>query len=375
MKIGLPRLRFSRKLIIVTLGITVLLGGTSMAALYFGGHKLGMDVEKSAIGGTCLDVQTMVIKTPSNRLWLRKFIRMENASGHERVRTALRIAGLLAKKNAVDLIHVSVLDTHGPTIRADMRARAIGAEVLIAVKPENLKDMKAPAMATYYEGPVSNQGRFYGDRIIVDLEEIGAMMTAMRTIEDKPDCVNPNAEADAKKAAEKKNDHGKKDEGHAKPDDAHAKPDAHGEQPAEAHGEEPASDHGEKPADESASSDHGADPAADPAKEQSFVDSMLAMVGLGSNAAPELETHEPVAEEPKDALEAVKSQMIEAPDAHEAEPAKADEHAATSEEAHPPSGDHEETPADDHAAPAEAHTPSDGAKTVEHAPAEAPEDH
>jgi hypothetical protein len=298
LKIGLPKLRLSRKLLFITLGVTVLLGGSGATAFYFvGGKSLMVEGGESAIGVECIDVQTMVVKTPSNRLRLRKFIRMENASGHERIRTALRISGILAKNNAVDLIHISVLDTHGPTKRADMRARAIGAEVLIALKPDNLPDMKAPAMASYYEGPVSDEGRFYGDKVVVDIDEIGAMMTAMRTVEEKPDCTKPTVEADAEA---KTDGHGKTDkkDGHSTPKEGEKAANDHGEKPANDHGEKPANDHGEEPAKD------GADKAAEhaePAKEQSFVDSMLSMVGLGGSDETAAETHEPVAETPADA--------------------------------------------------------------------------
>lgn len=276
LKIGVPKIRFSRKLIFITLGITVLLGGSGGAALYIGGTELLGEPQHNAAGSVCTDVQTMVLKTPSNHLWLRKYIRMENADGPERVRTALRIAGLLAKKNTVDLIHVSVLDVHGPEKRAGMRGRAIGAEVLVALKPENLPEMKSPAMASYYEGPVSDEGRFYGDKVAIDIEEIGQMMTAMRSVEDKADCEKPESADDP---AAKKNDHGAKD--------AKKKPADHGEKPADEGHEDPPKE-GEKAE------------AHEPAEEQSFLDSMLSMVGLGSseNKAVADEEYEAVADEP-----------------------------------------------------------------------------
>jgi hypothetical protein len=251
LKIGVPKIRLSRKLIFITLGISVLLGGSGGAALYATGVDILGKPQQNAAGGVCTDVQTMVLKTPSDRLWLRKYIRMENASGPERVRTALRVAGLLAKTNTVDLIHVSVLDAHGPDKRAGMRGRAIGAEVLIALKPENLPDMKTPAMATYYEGPVSDEGRFYGDKVAVDVEEIGAMMTAMRSIEDKADCVKPES-ADA---AAEKNDRGAKDK------------------------KKPAHDQGDQAKSEGQ------------AEEQSFLDSVMSMVGLGGSEKTPAEDH------------------------------------------------------------------------------------
>jgi hypothetical protein len=315
---------------IITLGMTVLLGGTSVAALYFSGKKLGielgMESAEVSVGGECTDIQTMVLKTPSNRLWLRRFIRMENASGPDQVRTALRIAGLLAKKNQVDLIHVSVLDSHGPTLRSQMRARSIGAEVLIALKPDLLPDMKSPAMASYYEGPVSDAGRYYGDKVVVDIDEIGAMMTAMRSVEEKPDCVSPEPASDAEA---KPNDHGKKDK---------------------------KADHGKK--DEAKSADHGEKPAADhgeePAKEQSFFDSMLSMVGLGGSEEKPAEDHAPatdnthaVAEEPADA--ALENQGEKTASEHEAKPADEADKAAAEHEAQP-SDDGDQAKAKDHEA-------------------------
>lgn len=329
LKIGVPKIRLSRKLLFITIGITVLLGGTGGAALYMGGGDLLGEPMQDVAGGECTDIQTMVLKTPNEHLWLRKYIRMENATGPERVRTALRIAGLLAKKNAVDLIHVSVLDVHGPDMRAGMRGRAIGAEVLIALKPGNLPEMKTPAMASYYEGPVNDEGRFYGDKVVVDFDEVRGMMTAMRSVEEKPDCTKPELPEDA--SDEKKNDHGKPKK--SKSAD---------------HGEKPANDHGEQ----TKSEDHGEQPA----KEQSFLDSMLSMVGLGGGEEKPAEDH---------------GGRTKA-DGHDTQPGKEDmSHAVAEEPIEPAADDHAEKPAvsEEHAPPAES-----DAEATEHEPAKA-EDH
>lgn len=325
LKIGVPKIRFSRKLIFITLGISVLLGGSGGAALYIGGAELLGKPRHNAAGGICTDVQTMVLKTPSNHLWLRKYIRMENADGPERVRTALRIAGLLAKKNTVDLIHVSVLDVHGPEKRAGMRGRAIGAEVLVALKPENLPEMKSPAMASYYEGPVSDQGRFYGDKVAIDIEEIGQMMTAMRSVEDKADCEKPESAEDP---TGKKNGQGAKDE--KKPAN-----DLGSQTKSEGHAEDPAKD-GEKAE------------AHEPAKEQSFLDSVLSMVGLGgSEEKPAAEgEYEAVADEPVESVSVehgVKPETAEVQIPPAETDAEATEHApakSDADEEHQSSGEH-----------------------------------
>jgi hypothetical protein len=351
LKIGVPKIRLSRKLIFITLGITVLLGGTGGAALYIGGRDFLGEPVQNVAGGLCTDIQTMVLKTPSDHLWLRKYIRMETASGPERVRTALRIAGLLAKTNAVDLIHVSVLDAHGPDKRAGMRGRAIGAEVLIALKPGNLPEMKTPAIASYYEGPVSDEGRFYGDKVVIDFDEVRSMMTAMRSIEEKPDCTRPEGSADENAA--KSNDHGQTKE---------AKPADHGEQTkAEEHTKEPAKD------GETAEAR-----GEQPAKEQSFLDSMLSMVGLGGGNEKPATEQEPAA---KDMSHAVAEEPIEpAADEHVEKPVVTEEHAPPAE-SDAEATEHEPAKAEDHSEEAqpsaekhvEAVPASDDAKPIEDA--------
>jgi hypothetical protein len=178
------------------------------------------------------------------------------------------------------------------------------------------------------------------------------MMTAMRTVEEKPDCASPETATDAKA-----NDHGKKEEHEAKPAD-------HGAKPEEAHGEKPAEDHGEKPAKD------GANEAAQgeqPAKEESFLDSMLSMVGLGgSEERPAIDDSHAVAEEP-----------VEDPGAHpvaegkDAEKAATD-HAETSKEAeaHDVVAPVKKDPAEP--AEAEDHAQPKKAKADEHAEASMP---
>jgi hypothetical protein len=344
LKIRGPKVRLFRKLLFITLGITVLLGGTGGAALYIGGKDLLGEQSQNAAGGLCTDVQTMVLKTPTEHLWLRKYIRMENASGPERVRTALRIAGLLAKTNAVDLIHVSVLDIHGPDKRAGMRGRAIGAEVLIALKPGNLPEMKTPAMASYYEGPVNDEGRFYGDKVVVDFEEVRGMMTAMRSVEEKADCTEPEVPDDENA---KKNDHGKNKK---------SKSADHGAKPANEHAEQPAKD------GETAEA-HGDQPA----KEQSFLDGMLAMLGLGGSDEKPTTAHEPAVE---DMSHAVAEEPIEpAAEDHGEKPAISEE-LAPPDESDAEATEHEPAKAEDKPADekhVEAEPASHDAKPIEEA--------
>jgi hypothetical protein len=287
LKIGLPKIRFTRKVLFISVGMLAVLAGSGAAALYVGAGDslLKSEPVDSPIGGECTTIQTMVLKTPSKRLWMRKFIRMDHAEGGERIRTALRVAGLLAKANSVDLIQVSVLDASGPTLRSQMRGRAIGAEVVIALQPKYLPDMKEPFIVRYFEGMPGEDGFYYGERVSLEVPEIQKLMGAMKSVPDKQDCTEPEKPADA--AA--KNDHGAKPK-HGEPVVKEA---THGEKPA-AHGEEPAKEGHEASAKEDANSE-GHAPAA--AEEPSFLDSVLGMVGLGGSEEKPAENHEAKAED------------------------------------------------------------------------------
>lgn len=318
MKIGLPKIRFSRKTLLISVGMLALLAGSGAAALYAGaGASLLRDKpEDSPIGGECTTVQTMVLKTPARRLWLRKYIRMEHADGATRIKTALRVAGLLAKANTVDLVQVNVLDASGPTVRAEMRGRAIGAEVVIGLQPKYLPDMKEPFIVRYFEGMPSDDGHYYGERVSLDLPEIQKLMRAMKDVPDKQDC------AELPRPEEKSSAHeGKKPSEHVVSTAGEA-PSGHEAKPADA--ETKAGEHG-APAEE------GADATgheAVPKKEQSFLDSVLGLVGLGGSEEKPAENHEAKTDDSP----AVADDAIEPapkPENHAAEPvAKEDASAA-----------------------------------------------
>lgn len=316
----MPRIRFTRKVVIISLGMLALLGGSGAAALYVGADKLMGERQVSATGGECSTVQTMVLKTPAKRLWMRKYITIENSDGPTRIRTALRIAGMLAKTNAVDLVQVNVLDAHGPEKRAEMRGRAIGAEVVIALAPKYLPDMKQPFTASYYEGFASPEGRFYGEHVALDIPAIQKLMVAMKSSVELEPCIEPERPEEAGAAAE--GEHGKSSETVVSAGD-HGKPAAQGE-------------HATK-GDEAAAEGHGTAPA----KEQSFLDSVLSMIGLGGSEAPVPEGHEAKVEDnshavAEEAIEPVVEDHGEAPKAEDAgKHAEAEAAAPTSHETQP----------------------------------------
>lgn len=252
-----------RKVMFVIAGVLVLSGASGAFAVYSGTNTLlgvGKGKAPSLSGLACTTVETLKMRRNGQR-WIRKYVSTESADGVDRVRTALRITGLLAKEEKADLYQVVVLDQAGPQDRAERRGPAIGAEVLFAPDPTGMPGMSTPFVARYNEGKANTAGLFYGREIALTTDDIKSTMTAM---DDKSDCFDPIAAAAAAAAG------------------------AAGSA-SDAHGEEAAADQAE------ATVEHGAE-AATPelgeerlkhgeVKEKGFFGSMLAMV-WGESAEP-----------------------------------------------------------------------------------------
>jgi hypothetical protein len=264
------KIRLPRKVMFLITGILVLSGASGAFAVYSGKETfLGMaGPEKPSLSGlACTTLETLKMRRNGQR-WIRKYVSTDSAGGVDRVRTALRVAGLLAKEEQADLYQVVVLDAAGPSDRADRRGAAIGAQVLFAPNPSKLPGMSTPFTARYTDAKANTVGLFYGREVVLSTEDVKTTLTAM---DDKSDCFDPVAAAAA-----------------AEPGSAGSKSGDHGEAPAAtAHGEEAES--GEAPADhgeEAAAPDHGAEAAAEEStakpEEKGFFGSKLAMV-LGSD--------------------------------------------------------------------------------------------
>ncbi|GAK68700.1 hypothetical protein RRU01S_02_00280 [Agrobacterium rubi TR3 = NBRC 13261] len=222
------RIRFSRKFVLLS-GIVLLLGGASgLAAVFVGKDALFGPSNASVNGLDCEMVQTVNIKKAGS-LWVRKFIRTEGGDGTERVKTALRVAKSVYDKQKPDLVQVSILDQNGPTMRSDMRGRAIAAQVVYI--PDLTKipadaDAK-PYSAFYYDGSPSGDGVFYGLRIDLPLEDTEHLAAGLKEFTD---CTDPTAQAAAGEG------HGEASTGHDAPAEGHGDPGGHGEAaPAEGH--------------------------------------------------------------------------------------------------------------------------------------------
>jgi hypothetical protein len=278
------KIRLPRKVMFLITGILVLSGASGAYAVYSGKETfLGVaSPETPSVSGlACTTIETLKMRRNGQR-WIRKYVSTESAAGVDRVRTALRIAGLLAKEEKADLYQVVVLDAAGPSDRADRRGAAIGAEVLFAPDPTKLPSMSTPFIARYNDGKANTVGLFYGRQVALSTDDVKTTLTAM---DDKSDCFDPVAAAAAA-------EHG-----------AAGSESGHGEEPAaEGHGEDASS--GEAPAEhgaEDAAPEHGAEAPAEHSKaaeqgeakseEKGFFGSMLAMV-LGSDTdKPSSEDH------------------------------------------------------------------------------------
>ncbi|MDX3927745.1 MAG: hypothetical protein QHC90_18295 [Shinella sp.] len=159
-------------------GILVLSGASGAAAVFVGRDAILGLPERKISGVACTTVATVRLQQ-NGQTWLRRYVRADAVDGDVRVKTALRVAGAFSNKETADLYQVILLDEAGPVNRADMRGRAIGAEVLFSREPERIPGMAAAFVARYIDGKPAGNGVFYGERKELGLDDIKAIVTGM----------------------------------------------------------------------------------------------------------------------------------------------------------------------------------------------------
>ncbi|SCB31005.1 hypothetical protein GA0061102_101799 [Rhizobium miluonense] len=193
--------RMPRKFVVLIGGAAFLIGCSGVLAIYVGKDKLLGLTSASRNGLQCTDINLVTIRK-DNRFWVRKYIRTQPTDGMTRVTTALRVAKAVYQEQKPDLVQVVVLDEKGPTLRSDIRGRALGADVVYVPHPEKLADgsSEVPLTARYYDGDASTAGLFYGEQITMMPHDID---TALAGLKDLSDCDNAlaadNRPGDAKK--------------------------------------------------------------------------------------------------------------------------------------------------------------------------------
>ncbi|WP_160009048.1 hypothetical protein [Rhizobium sp. 18055] len=194
MKALLRIFRPSRKLVLIIGGIALLGGASGGAALYVGKDAILGPPSETVNGAACTDVNLVTIKK-QKRIWIRKYIKTEPTDGMTRVKTALRVAKAVYEAQKPDLVQVVVLDTNGPTLRSDIRGRAIGADVVYIPHPdaavESIEGNKT-FTARYYEGTAAANGLFFGERVDLPEDEITTLNASFK---DVTDCIDPIAVA------------------------------------------------------------------------------------------------------------------------------------------------------------------------------------
>ncbi|MCL6706484.1 hypothetical protein M8R20_05695 [Pseudomonas sp. R2.Fl] len=242
MKGLLGKIRVSRKLLVIFGGVVVLSGGTGAAAVYVGADQLLGPSYAEINGLKCTEVNTVTIHR-KDRFWIRKFITTEPTDGPARVKTALRVASAVYDAKKPDLVQVIVLDKNGPTDRADMRGRAVGADVVYIPDPAKVPEETGGVVfsARYVDKPANADGQFYGERVVLPLGDVEAMFSRL---DDKTDCYNPAALEPAEgHGAPAGHGEAAGGGGHDAPAAVgHGAPEGHGEAVpvAEGHGAEPA---------------------------------------------------------------------------------------------------------------------------------------
>ncbi|NVP57323.1 hypothetical protein [Mycoplana rhizolycopersici] len=203
----LSKLQLPKKVLVLVAGVVVLTGASGAVAVFVGREAILGPSEERVSGVACTTVMTLRQKR-DGQAWIRHYIRSTAEDGDVRIKTALRVAAALSNKEEADLYQVVLLDEAGPSLRADMRGRAIGAEVLFSREPGKISGMTAPFEASVVDGAAAENGEFYGERKALSLAEIKTIVTAMT---DKADCLDPN-DPDGTAVAE---NHGEGGGGHA----------------------------------------------------------------------------------------------------------------------------------------------------------------
>jgi hypothetical protein len=186
--------RPSRKLVLIIGGIALLAGASGGAALYVGKDAILGPPAEMVNGAACTDVNLVTIKK-QKRVWIRKYIKTEPTDGMTRVKTALRVAKAVYEAQKPDLVQVVVLDANGPTLRSDIRGRAIGADVVFIPHPDPIVESiegNKTITARYYDGTAAANGLFFGERVDLPEDEITTLNASFK---DVSDCIDPIAVA------------------------------------------------------------------------------------------------------------------------------------------------------------------------------------
>ena len=196
--------KLPKKVVIIASGVVVLTGASGATAFFIGKDRILGPSAKELAGVECTDVIRVADMRKDRAPWLRKYVRVPpGTDGMTRVKTALRVAKKVQETLPADLIEIAVLDQAGPDKRAQMRGRAIGAEVIVVRDAAKVPGITEPITIQYYQGAASGTGMFYGEEATMTSAEAEELLSEMKELND---CAPPpgKEEAGDKKGEKKK---------------------------------------------------------------------------------------------------------------------------------------------------------------------------
>lgn len=199
------KIRLSKKFVFLLSGALVLCGASGSAAVLIGTDKILGPSYKDINGLTCTTLQTQKMRRDGS-IWIRKYVTSDQGGdGIARLKTALRVARAVQEKEKAGLVQVAMIDSAGPKDTAEMRGRAIAAQVVYIPDPSKMPTgaQTENYSAYYLDGAPSSNGHFYGMRVDLPLEDIEHLDAHLT---DKADCFDPSLPEGA--AAGKASGHG-----------------------------------------------------------------------------------------------------------------------------------------------------------------------
>jgi hypothetical protein len=199
------KIRLSKKLVFILGGALVLCGASGSAAVLIGTDKILGPSYKDINGLSCTTLETYKMRRGQS-VWVRRYVTSDqSADGVARLKTALRVARAVQEREKAGLVQVAMIDTSGPKDSADMRGRAIAAQVVYIPDPSKIADgTQTQSYSGYYmDGAPNSKGEFYGMRVDLPLEDIEHMEASLT---DKADCIDPTAAVAAEGGAAPKGD-------------------------------------------------------------------------------------------------------------------------------------------------------------------------
>ena len=171
--------RFYR-LFLLSLSVILLLGGSGVAALWFGlvpKDNVIMAMLEEPVECTILSDRFFL---QSEERWMRLHIGLSETDGLERVATALAYARQQAEERQADLVTVVVSDLNGPRSLPLIRGHYIGAQVVYAGGSYQTASPRSSGfaqrtIARYIDTLPNAAGQFFGDRVTLEASQLDAL--------------------------------------------------------------------------------------------------------------------------------------------------------------------------------------------------------